>query len=538
MIRMFEIKLKPGENKDCLLRKVFKILKLKDDKIIENFVISGKSIDARNKKNIHIVYNVDFSIAGESEVKFIQEVLKINYKLKIKIIDTNEYFPSFSCGLNKPNEGETGDSVYKRPLVVGFGPAGMFAGLILAYNGFKPLIVERGTTIDKRIVDVERFWTQGKFNKDSSPLFGEGGAGTFSDGKLTTGKNDRRISYILKELYEAGAPKEILFEKKPHIGTDVLRTVVKNIRKKIISLGGEIRFESFMNRLGIENSKIKYVEIIRSGKHEIIETDNLVLAIGHSARDTYKTLYDFGINIQQKPFSIGLRIEHKQSLINKSQYGSDFENIYNMTLEDAGMPPSEYKLSHRLKSGRGIYTFCMCPGGDVITTAAESETICVNGMSQQARDGDMANSALLVDVRTDDYESDHPLAGLDFQRRYERKAFVVGGSNYKPPSESLSIFTSESSKLSECLPTFASEGIKAALPKFGRIIKGFDSADSILKGIESGSSSPVRITRNKEFQSNIEGIYPCGEGAGYAGGITSSALDGIKCAEALVLKED
>ena len=528
MIRLFEVKLKPGQREDCLKEAVIKKLGMKAvEDIITDFKISGKSIDARNKKEIRIIYNVDFSIAGGSEDKFVSSIQKKNRKIKIKILDNAPYDPIIGSSRALPQNAG-------RPVIIGFGPAGMFAGLTLAYNGLDPIIIDRGKPVDERIRDVDRFWDEGIFDPDSNPLFGEGGAGTFSDGKLTTGKNDKRIPYILKEFHEAGAPEEILYVKKPHIGTDVLRTVVKNIREKIIEMGGDIRFETKMTGIEVRDSRITAVEVEKDGELQMIKTNDLILAIGHSARDTYKAMFDSGISMEQKPFSIGLRIEHDQALIDSSQYGPDFEKIYSMSLAEAGMPPAEYKLSHRLGSGRGVYTFCMCPGGEIITTAAEEGTISVNGMSRQARNGSKANSALLVDVRTEDYESDHPLAGIEFQRNHEKLAFSAGGRCYRPPSENVRQFMTDKSRLAECLPGFAADGIREALPVFGRKIKGFDDSGAVLKGIESGSSAPVRILRDKSSQSNIRGIYPCGEGAGYAGGITSSAIDGIKCAEHLI----
>lgn len=505
-----------------------------------SFRISGKSIDARDKKNIRIIYNVDFTIKTSgnknSEEQFITKIQNKNRKIKIKIISDKEYNPIIQV----PNEdslrsyGNTNET--NRPVIVGFGPAGMFAAIHLLKNGINPIIIERGKKVEDRVKDVNRFWNEGVFNPNSNPLFGEGGAGTFSDGKLTTGKNDPRIPFILKTFYEAGAPKEILYAKNPHIGTDVLRRVVKTMREKMIEDGADIKFDTTFVGFETKESVINTVKIRDnvSGEEEIIETNHLILAIGHSARDTYKVLYEQGLGMEQKPFSIGVRIEHKQSMIDRSQYGAKFEEYYGLSLEKAGMPPAEYKLSHRTQSGRGVYTFCMCPGGQVITTSAEEGTISVNGMSEQKRDKEKANSALLVDVRTDDYINDEPLAGVEFQREYERRAFVAGGSNYEAPVETVAQFMSDASMLAGCLPDFAVEGIREGLPVFGRKIRGFDNPDAIIKGIESGSSSPVRITRDKELVSNVKGIYPCGEGAGYAGGITSAAIDGLKCAEKVI----
>lgn len=559
MIRLFEIKIKVGQSEDCLNQAVFKKLGKLSGKIDgETIRISGKSIDARDKNNIRFIYNVDFQLKEQSadESAFVSKVQKYNKKTKIKVVDDNIYNPLVLS--DEKTGSKKAENEIKRPVVVGFGPSGMFAALYLALNGLKPIVIERGKTVEKRVSDVARFWKDGTFNAESNPLYGEGGAGTFSDGKLTTGKNDIRIPYILDTFYKAGSPEEILYARNPHIGTDVLRVVVKNIREHIIMLGGEIHFNTKLTSITTETcdseQRLKSVgvtehndenqnsisntdtDINKSLMETEIETDDLILAIGHSARDTYKVLNDQGLAMEQKPFSIGLRIEHDQNLIDQSQYGENFQDIYKVSLREGGMPPAEYKLSHRLENGRGVYTFCMCPGGHVITTSAEEGTISVNGMSNHKRDGKNANSAILVDVRTEDYESDEPLSGIDFQRRFEMKAFAAGGSKYKPPEEPVSQFLSNESLLYKCLPEFAAEGIREALPVFGRKIKGFDSPDAVLKGIESGSSSPVRINRDKNFMSNIKNIYPGGEGAGYAGGITSSAIDGLKCAEAVCQK--
>lgn len=566
MIRLFEVKLKVGQREDCLKEAVFKKLGKFSSFIDESsIIISGKSIDARDKNNIWFIYNVDFELKSKdknSESSFITKLQKFNKKIKIKTVEENIYNPQIISLDNSTNSTDKNimEKDSSRPVVVGFGPAGMFAALLLAQNGLRPIVIERGKPVEERVKDVAKFWKDGVFNADSNPLFGEGGAGTFSDGKLTTGKNDPRIPFILKSFYDAGAPKEILYAKNPHIGTDVLRVVVKSIRKQIIKLGGEIRFDStFVGFETTENNAAKNENLknLNSSNDEVypknrvcsitiknnitnekdkIKTNNLILAIGHSARDTYKVLLAQGMAMEQKPFSIGLRIEHEQSLIDSSQYGAKFQDIYNMSMNDAEMPPAEYKLSHKLQNGRGVYTFCMCPGGDVITTSAEEGTISVNGMSNQKRDGKYANSALLVDVRTEDYVSDEPLAGVDFQREYERRAFVAGGSNYRAPIETVAQFMGEQSQVGKCLPDFVVSGIREALPVFGRKIRGFDNPDAIVKGIESSSSSPVRINRNKELVSNISGIYPCGEGAGFAGGITSSAIDGLKCAETICHK--
>ena len=543
MIRLYEIKIAVDENqnvlKDTVIKKIGKYSDLID---IDSIRISSKSIDARKKNNIFYVYNIDLNLKNHGsssaiEEEFINDVQKINKKIKLSKVDSKQYTPKFEdVHSQKTDKGEMDLQSAARPIIIGFGPAGMFAGLIFALNGLNPIIIERGKPVDERVDDVSAFWKDGVYKPNSNPLFGEGGAGTFSDGKLTTGKKDVRIPFILKEFHEAGAPDEILYMKKPHIGTDVLRKVVKNIRNKIISLGGEIRFNTLCTDIIVKDNKIDSVKLLHLSdladrderksdfKEESISTNALVLAVGHSARETYEMLSENKIYMEQKPFSIGLRIQHKQSLIDQSQYGDNNPNL----------PPAEYKLSYKTDEGRGVYTFCMCPGGHVITTSAEKNTLSVNGMSNYKRDGEYANSALLVDVRTDDYNSEEPLSGIEFQREYEKRAFIAGGETYFPPTEKLSDFVSEKSKIAKCLPDFASKAIREALPVFGKKIRGFDDENAVLKGIESGSSSPVKIPRDMNYMSNVKGVYPCGEGAGYAGGITSSAVDGIKCAEAVM----
>ena len=393
----------------------------------------------------------------------------------------------------------------------------------------------------ERVKDVERFWQEGVLNPSSNVQFGEGGAGTFSDGKLTTQIKDPRIRKVLTELVEAGAPPEILYKQKPHIGTDVLRRVVINIRKKIIDYGGEIHFESQLTGLRIKDFHDKnQLRGILINENKEIETEHLILAVGHSARDTFRLLHAQDVHMEQKPFSIGVRIEHPQETINESQYGKRWR--------DYNLGAAEYKLSHHCQNGRGVYTFCMCPGGQVVAAASEENRLVTNGMSLSSRAAANANSGLLVDVRREDFHNDEPLAGVAFQEKYEHLAFLAGGSNYRAPAQRLGDFmkaeqVAESTcqpsyrpgvtwtDLSACLPDFAVEAIREALPVLGKKLKGFDHGDAILTGVETRSSSPLRISRDKGLMSNIRGLYPGGEGAGYAGGIVSAAVDGIKIAE-------
>lgn len=520
MLRITNIKLSLEEDEGLLKEKVAKKLRIPVEDIF-SYSIFKKSIDARKKSDIHFVYTIDAEIKNEDRIlklfsnKGVSKVQDVTYK----------YEKISSHGI-------------KRPVIVGMGPAGLFAGLALARMGFNPIILERGKRVDERVTDVELFWKEGKLNTESNVQFGEGGAGTFSDGKLTTSVNNPRARVVLEEFVEAGAPKEILYSNKPHIGTDKLRDVVKNMRNTIISLGGEVRFNSKVTDFIIEGGHIAGVKV---NDEEIIEADRVILALGHSARDTFEVLYNRGVNIIQKPFSIGVRIEHHQSLINKSQYG-----------EFAGhkkLGAADYKLSAHFDNRRSAYTFCMCPGGVVVAAASEGGMVVTNGMSYYARDMENANAALLVGVNPEDYGSDHPLAGVEFQRKWERLAFKLGGKNYKAPAQRVGDFLkdrpSESigevnptyssgvtmTDLRECLPDYVTDTLKLAIIAFDKKIKGFANPDAIMTGVETRSSSPIRILRNESLQSNIKGLYPIGEGAGYAGGIMSAALDGLKVAE-------
>lgn len=523
MLRITNIKLSLEEDESLLKGKVAKKLRISEKDIL-GYSIFKKSIDARKKHDIHFVYTLDVELKDEDKVlrlfsnKGVSKVKNTSHKYE-KIAPQN----------------------IKRPVIVGMGPGGLFAGLALARMGFKPLILERGKEVDERVVDVELFWKEGKLNTESNVQFGEGGAGTFSDGKLTTSVNNPRARVVLEEFIEAGAPQEILYTNKPHIGTDKLRNVIKNMRNTIISLGGEVRFNSKVTDLIVEKGHIAGVIV---NHEEIIEADKVILAIGHSARDTFEVLYNRGVNIIQKPFSIGVRIEHHQSLINRSQYG-----------QFAGhkrLGAADYKLSAHFDSGRSAYTFCMCPGGVVVAASSEEGMIVTNGMSYYARDRENANSALLVGVNPEDYGDYHPLAGVEFQRKWERLAFNLGGKNYKAPAQRVGDFLnnrpSESigevnptyslgvrmTDLRECLPEYVTDTIKLALMAFDKKIKGFANPDAIMTGVETRSSSPIRILRDESLQSNIKGLYPIGEGAGYAGGIMSAALDGLKIAEKIL----
>lgn len=527
MIRINEIKLSLDEEEELLAEKAAKVLKI-NKKYIKSYTIYKKSVDARKKDDVHFTYSLDVIITLDEEQ--ITRKCKSN---KVSIVKPYVY--------TLPENKRVSSF---RPVVVGFGPAGMFAGLILALSGLKPIILERGKAVEERTKDVDLFWQTGKLNEESNVQFGEGGAGTFSDGKLTTGIKSPFIRKILEELYEAGAPEEILYSSKPHIGTDRLVEVVKNIRKKIEKLGGEVRLECRLEKLIVANGFVHGVTYTHKGEKIDLETDSVIMAIGHSARDTVEMLYNMGVEIMQKAFSVGARIEHPQSLINKAQYGK-FAGHKKLGAAD-------YKLACHGLHERGAYTFCMCPGGTVVNAASEKEGVIVNGMSSLARDGENANSALLVGIEPKDFPSDHPLAGIYYQREIENTAFKLAGSNYKAPAQLVGDFLKgiESKELGNvqptcptgvtmtnldlCLPEKVSATMKSAIVEMDKKLNGFNLYDAVLTAPETRSSSSVRILRDDLLQCNIRGVYPCGEGAGYAGGIISAAVDGVKCAHAVL----
>ena len=520
MLRASEIKLSLAQSERQLPLVLSRTLGIKSEEIL-SWSIYKKSIDARKKDLIHFVYSIDFQVENE------ESMLKRLSKKGVTVAENISFQYT-----NTANEGEL------RPVVIGTGPAGIFAGLVLAELGFNPILIERGKKVEDRVRDVEEFWATGKLNTESNVQFGEGGAGTFSDGKLTTLIKDPRCRKVLEYFVEAGAPEDIMYVNKPHIGTDILRDVVVNLRKKILTLGGEVRFQAKATGLIIVDGSVKGV--IVNNSHSIA-TDKVILALGHSARDTFEMLYNSGINIQQKAFSIGVRIEHPQEMISRSQYGE----LYVHPLLGA----ADYKLSGHFDNGRSAYTFCMCPGGTVVAAASEKGMTVTNGMSERARDKRNANAALLVNVTPQDFGSDHPLAGVEFQRHWERKAYEASGGSYAAPAQLVGDFLagrpSESyegieptympgvvmTDLRKCLPDYVTDTMKLAIVEFDKKLKGFARPDAVMTGVETRSSSPVRITRGEDLQTNIQGIYPAGEGAGYAGGIISAAVDGIRIAE-------
>lgn len=488
---------------------------------IKNIKIIKQSVDARKKPGIRLVYSIScevldgIRVPNSSDVRILEQVQE-----EVLIPGSRE--------------------IDGRPLVIGTGPSGIFCGLILAQNGYRPVIIERGGNVEERTKKVEQYWKCGELDTDTNVQFGEGGAGTFSDGKLTTRINDSRCDKVLHEYNRFGAPDEILYKAKPHIGTDILKNVVVNMRREIERLGGTVLFNTKAIDINIRDGKVCGV---LTDTHSNIDTNVVVMAIGHSARDTFDMLYNKGVPFEQKPFSIGVRIEHPQSLINTAQYGAASGH--------PSLGAADYQLFHKQKE-RTAYSFCMCPGGLVVASASEQNSIVTNGMSEYKRDRENANSALVVSVGSSDFATSHPLGGIEFQRKWEGLAYKIGGNNGSAPIQRLVDFIenkvgsigsvkpsytgkSQCADINECLPHYVTSCIKESIGYFDKRLKGFGMGDALLTGVETRTSSPVRIPRNEFFECvGIAGLYPAGEGAGYAGGIVSAAVDGIKIAQQII----
>ncbi|PVZ68836.1 NAD(P)/FAD-dependent oxidoreductase [Pelagibaculum spongiae] len=528
MIRLSNIKLPLSHDETALTDAILSRLDITKEQLVR-FDVFRRGYDARKKANIFLIYTLDVETN-------INEQLLANFadhQLVKQTPDLNYHYVA------KAPEGLT-----ERPVVIGFGPCGLLSGLVLAQMGYKPIILERGKEVRERTKDTFGFWRKKQLNTESNVQFGEGGAGTFSDGKLYSQVKDPKLHgrKVLEEFVASGAPEEIMYVSKPHIGTFKLVSMVEKMRAKIIELGGEIRFSARVDDIDREDGQITGLTLSNGEK---INSRHIVLAIGHSARDTFEMLHDKGVYIEAKPFSIGFRIEHEQSMIDDARFGPNAGNEI--------LGAADYKLVHHCKNGRSVYSFCMCPGGTVVAATSEEKCVVTNGMSQYSRNERNANSAVVVGIDPSDYPG-HPLAGIALQRQLEGNAYLLGGENYDAPAQKVGDFlrgnqSNELGKikpsfkpgikltdLSKALPDFCVEAIREAIPEFNKKIKGFSTDDALLTGVETRTSSPINIKRGADFQSiNTKGLYPAGEGAGYAGGIMSSAIDGIKIAEAIAL---
>ena len=519
MIRIRDISLPPEHDANQLVYEASRLLRISASKI-RGLSLVRRSVDARKKPDVRIIYTIDVAVDGSEN-----KILKSSGCKKASIAAGAYYKPPKGCYQSE-----------KRPVVVGFGPAGMFAGLILAMAGLKPIVLERGEDAQTRHDKVQNFFATGELDDISNVQFGEGGAGTFSDGKLNTGVNNPRIGWILEQFVKAGAREDILYDAKPHVGTDVLLTVVQNLRKRIMSLGGEVRFCTQVIGILTENGTVTGLETNQGN----IVCDKVILAIGHSARDTFRMLHEMDIPMEAKPFAMGVRIEQLQSVIDKAQYGRD----------DLPLPPADYKLVRHLEN-ETVYTFCMCPGGQVVAATSEHGKIVTNGMSHADRDGKNANAALLVSLNPADFPYEGVLGGMRWQEELEKKAYEHTGC-YKAPAQTVGDFLAGKAStgakgvdpsykpgviwtdLHEVLPAKITRALEEALPQMEQQLKGFATLEAVLTAPETRSSSPVRILRGEDRQSALRGLYPAGEGAGYAGGIMSAAIDGIMAAEALL----
>ena len=520
MIRLRQIRVNIDEDSiENIKRKCAKKLHILESDI-NNIIIKEQSLDARKKPDLYFSYTVDISVNNE---KYLLDRYACN---DISLTPIEKY--QFNI------DGDM--KLTSRPIIVGTGPAGLFCGYILAENGYKPILIERGEKVEDRVKTIEDFWKNNELKKNSNVQFGEGGAGTFSDGKLVSQVKDSfyRKKKVFDTFIFCGADEKIDYVNKPHIGTDKLRDIIKNMRNKIIEMGGEFKYNTCLTNLLIQDNKIKSIEL---NNNIWIDTEVLILAIGHSARDTFKMIYDKKIIMDPKPFAVGIRIQHPQDLINKNQYG---------IISHPKLGAASYKLTYKSSNGRGVYSFCMCPGGYVVNASSEEGRVAINGMSNNARDSKNANSALIVTITPDDYGKS-PLDGIEFQRKLEENAYKLGNGlipiqlygDYKNNRVSTKLGNIEPifkgnytlSNINDIFPKYINDSLKEGIEYFNRIIKDFSREDAVIAAVESRTSSPVKIYRDENGESNIKGIYPCGEGAGYAGGITSAAIDGIKVAE-------
>lgn len=528
MIRIGNLSLPPDGNLDQLRARAAQALGVGSG-TLDHLTVVRQSIDARNKGDVHYVYTVEVSLPGE------EALVRNAPGRNVTLAERRPYTPPPAVRRS-----------VLPPVVVGMGPAGLFAALFLARNGIPCVVLERGQDVDTRTADVERFWSAGVLDPTSNVQFGEGGAGTFSDGKLTTGTHDPRIGAVIETLIEAGAPGDIQYSHKPHVGTDILRQVVKNIRRELLTLGCEIRFGHRLTGLEVSGGRLTAAEAEGPQGKYLLPCDALVLAPGHSARDTFAMLRDAGVPMEKKNFAIGVRVEHSQQAVSRQQYGPSFPLL----------PPSDYKLACHLPDGRSAFTFCVCPGGQVVAAASSPGQVVTNGMSLRARDGSNINGGLLVGVGPEDFPGEDVLAGVAFQEQWERAAFQLGGGTFSAPAQRIEDFLAGRpsqgpgsilptyrpgvtwTQLDGCLPPFVIHTLRQSLPLLDRKLRGFACPDGVLTGVETRSSSPVRILRDEYLQSALRGLYPCGEGAGYAGGIVSAAVDGIRVAEAVARDQD